>query len=137
MAIHRMFRIEIIGDSKFLIKDTIAEDELFDTRLYLIKVSTSDVKIFLNFIVHHTEDAYVEIYQNPIVTLNGILLSGTRSPTTLDIYSGPTTTEDGELFYSIDQEHVRRIDIHDLSLTANTDYLIKFIPHDLDYSTLS
>ena len=132
-----MFRIEIIGDNKFLIKDTLADNELFSTKLYLIKVSTSDVNVILNFVVHHTEDAYVEIYQNPTVILNGTLLIGSTSPTTLTIHSEPTITNNGELFYSIDQEHIRRIYEHDLALSANTDYLIKFIPYDLDYNTLS
>lgn len=137
MAIHRMFRIDIVGNNNFLIKDNLAEEELFATKLYLIKVSTANVEVYFNFIVHHTEDAIVEIYQNPTITSNGTLLTGGISPTVLSIYSGPTVTNNGTEFYSIGQDDVRGISVHDLILTANTDYLLKIIPYDLAYNVLS
>lgn len=127
MSIYTVLRF----NDKYVIKDTFLGTEIDSIKYYLVQMSTSNVTIHFKFDTYILSNTFVELYQDPTVTSNGRLLSGI---TTINMYADPTVTLEGTLLYYADADS-KFVEIHIITLLANTTYLVKIIPKDL-YSTV-
>lgn len=134
MATHRVMYFFIVGENTFVIKQTPLDDELFSTKRYLFKMSTSNIEIRFEFNVEFLSKGLVEIFKNPVVSANGTLLS--PQPVALTVYSEPTVTNQGTFFYNADPANLDLI-THVLTFDANTDYLLKITPKDINNVVLA
>lgn len=132
MPTYTVIRFSTTNNS-FVIEDTFTGTEIDVIKYYLIQMSTSNITISFKFDTYILSNTYVELFRNPTVSSNGRLLSGL---TTINIYADPTVTTEGTQIYKADADS-KFVEIHVLTLLANTNYLLKITPKDLNSTVIS
>lgn len=132
MAIYPVIRFDL-NNVSYVLKDTFTGIEIDNIKYYLIQTSISDITLFAKFNAHILSNTIIEIYQGPTLTSNGRLLSGIA---TISMYADPVVTNDGMQIHDIDSDSAF-IDVHIIDLVANTTYLMKIIPKDLNSTIIS
>lgn len=132
MPTYRVFHFSI-DNNTYALKDRFSSNELENSKLYLLQILSSDTTINFQFDSNITSDSIIEIFQNPIILVNGIFLLNPQS--LLDIYSDPTISDNGTFFYRYDTNS-SFINIHTLDFIANTNYLLKITPSDVNDNLL-
>lgn len=123
-----------IEDNRYVVKDTFLNAEVDSIKYYLIQTSISDITISFRFDTHILSNTIIEIYQEPTLTSNGRLLNGII---TLNIYADPIVITEGTKIHDIDTYDLASIDADIVGLLAETTYLMKIIPKDLNNTIIS
>lgn len=132
MPTYRVFHFSI-GDNTYVLKDRFSSNELGNSKLYLFQILSSDTIIDFQFDSSLVSDSTIEVFQNPTISINGIFLLSPQS--LLNIYSDPIISNDGTFFYKYDTNS-SFINKHTLDFTANTNYLLKITPLDINNNLL-
>ncbi len=132
MPTHRIFHFNINNDN-YVLKDRFSSNELEDSRLYLFRMLSLGTTINFRFNSNITSDSIIEIFQDPIILSNGRFLLSPQS--ILDIYSDPIISNNGDSFYRYDTNS-SFIDMHALYFMANTNYILKITPLDINDTVL-
>lgn len=132
MTTYSVIRFEAGGENHVL-KDDFSSIELDSIKYYYIEILTYDVPLSFKFDTLILMNTIAELYENPTVSAQGRLLTGTNLSY---MYADPTVTNEGNLFYDADPDS-KFLEIHYITLSANTNYLLKITPKDLNSTIVS
>lgn len=132
MPTHRVFHFSI-DNNTYTLKDKFSSNELENSKLYLFQILSSDITVNFQFDSNITSDSSIEIFKNPTTSTNGTFLLSPQS--ILNIYSDPIISSNGNFFYKYNTNS-SFIKIHTLDFTANTNYLLKITPLDVNDNLL-
>jgi hypothetical protein len=126
MQLTEMFRFTVQSGQTFIINDPFQDTIHVNPKMYLF---TSLVDQTVTFLCncHIRPGATVEIFENPTVSFNGILMNQSILLTTIVPYQDIIATDNGLIIH----HHVCPTDrtvSADLSFTNGTNYMLKFTP---------
>lgn len=132
MPTYRVFHFSI-GNNTYALKDRFSSNELESNKYYLFQVLSSDTTVNFQFDSSIVSDSTIEVFRSPTISVNGTFLLSPLS--LLNIYSDPIISNNGTFFYRYDTNS-SFINKHTLDFIANTNYLLKITPLDINDNLL-
>ena len=122
-----------VDSDKYKLIDDFPGTEVDNIKYYLIQMSDFDVTIYFKFDTYILSNTLVDFFEVPTVSDEGRLLTGSDP---IVMHADPTVTDEGNLFYEADSDSTF-IDVYTVDFLADTTYLVKIIPKDLNDIVIS
>lgn len=125
-TIRELYEFKILGGEEFIISDFVMDIEYDPPKYCLLVVGTSGLQIQFECNCPIKIGATVQIFSNPTISDNGMLMNMTIPLTSITVYHDSTVTDDG---IQIHHHVCGHINVYDnFIFTARTNYLIKITP---------
>lgn len=127
----RAISINIRRENLFHLMDSEFKSHEPSIKYYLLDVKSTAIIIDFGIYCPFAENTTIEIYQDCTASSNGILMTGSINPISMDIYENPTITSDGTQISAFTPSAIPGSN-NIFNLNSSTKYLIKITPRDAD-----